>query len=243
VAQIDERTLLRPSHLAHEFLQRRDSLNFAATFRHPLCYQGDHQILLYRLYCSLARPSTRSRIGGRAAHGMRALFIRLLSMKHALFLLLGTLGITLGANLLVRIATSTPGPVYTVAALQRHLAQEPSAWVGRAVRVRATVYADGCATWDDGTLPACREWLALLFDPEEHASVPPLTLARGPMPPLLAALRRVPVLQRLAPAPQVVHWETVATYRIQLRAASCHRGGAPRCTYEALLLDAAPFAS
>jgi hypothetical protein len=93
-------------------------------------------------------------------------------MKHALFLLLGTPCLALGADLLVRIATSTPGPVYTVAALQRYLAQEPSAWVGRTVRVRATVNADGCATWDDGTLPACREWLALLFDPVAHVSAP-----------------------------------------------------------------------
>jgi hypothetical protein len=166
-------------------------------------------------------------------------------MKHIVFLLLGTLGLALGAALTGAVASSSPDhdPVYTVAALQMHLAQEPAAWVNRTLRVRAIANADGCATWDTGERPTCLEWQALIFDPGAEANAHPLPLARGPVPLLLAALRRAPFLKRLAPAQQVVHWEAVATYRIQLRAASCRPGGASPCAYAALLLDAAPFAS
>jgi hypothetical protein len=176
-------------------------------------------------------------------------------MKHVLFLRLSMLGLALGGGLLAWIVTrpSASGPVYTVAALQAHLAQEPAAWLNRTIRVQAVVYADGCATWSGDTLPTCLEWQALLFNASADASVHPLALARGPVPSLLAVLRRVPflhwgtpapqVVHWETPAPQVVHWETVATYQIQLRAVSCRRGGAPPCAYEALLLDAAPFAA
>lgn len=167
-------------------------------------------------------------------------------MRRALFLLLGILVLAF-AGLLARVATGAAGagPVYSVAALQTHLAQEPTAWVRRTVWVRAIAYADGCATWGTGDLPTdlptCLEWQALLFDRGAAASAHPLALARGSAPSLLAFLRRVPVLRWWAPTPQVVQWNDVATYRIQVRAVSCRPHHALPCTYEALLLDAAPF--
>jgi len=39
----------------------------------------------------------------------------------------------------------TPGPVYTVAALQAHLDREPAAWLGRTLRTHAV--AVRCLTW------------------------------------------------------------------------------------------------
>jgi hypothetical protein len=165
-------------------------------------------------------------------------------MKQALFLLVGTLGLALGAALVGVMASNLPDrdPVYTVAALQTHLAQEPATWVNRTVRVQAIANADGCAIWGTGERPTCSEWQALLFDPRA-ASARPLALVRGRVPRLLAILRRIPFLSGLAAAPQVVNWEAVATYRVQLRTIFCHTGSTPLCGYAALLLDAAPFAS
>jgi hypothetical protein len=166
-------------------------------------------------------------------------------MKYFLFLLFGALSLALGAALVGGIASSLPerGPVYAVAALQTHLAHEPAAWVNRTVRVRAIANADGCSRWSSAERPTCLEWQALLFDPGADAKARPLPLARGPVSPLLVALRRAPFLSRLAPSPQKVVWDATATYRIRLRAVPCRPGGSAPCGYAALLLDAAPFAS
>jgi hypothetical protein len=55
----------------------------------------------------------------------------------------------------------------------------------------------------------------------------------------LAWLRRVPVLGTLLPAPQVLHWGVVATYRVRLRAIPESSCGSVVC-FEAVLLDSAP---
>jgi hypothetical protein len=164
--------------------------------------------------------------------------------KSFLFLVLGTLGCALGAALVGAIAVELPdgGHVYTVTALQAHLAQEPAVWVHRTVRVRALAEADGCARWDRAERPSCLEWQVLLFDPGADARAHPLALVPGPVLALLTVLRRLPFLRRLVLAPQRVHWEAVATYRIQLRAVSAPPNDPAPCRCEALLLDAAPDA-
>jgi hypothetical protein len=79
----------------------------------------------------------------------------------------------------------------------------------------------------------------VLGDADRTGAVAPLPLALAGPDPLLAIVRRVPLLGSLAPAPQAVHWDVAATYRAQLRATNEALCGTPPC-YEALLLDVAP---
>jgi hypothetical protein len=65
-----------------------------------------------------------------------------------------------------------------------------------------------------------------------------LLLAWATPDPLLAVVRRVPLLSGLLPAPEAVNWGTVATYRVQLRVMPDKPCGDTTC-YEAMLLDAA----
>jgi hypothetical protein len=57
--------------------------------------------------------------------------------------------------------------------------------------------------------------------------------------PLLAVVRRVPLMGGLLPAPQELDWGEVATYQVELRATPDGPCGDGAC-YEALVLDAAP---
>jgi hypothetical protein len=63
-----------------------------------------------------------------------------------------------------------------------------------------------------------------------------LPLALGPANPIRAFLRRLPVVGRVAPRAQTLHWDTLAIYRVQFRAL---HGNACAACYEAVLLDAA----
>lgn len=53
------------------------------------------------------------------------------------------------------------------------------------------------------------------------------------------AARRMPLLRGIAPAPQAVQWDSVATYRVQLRRVANRSCGSTTC-YEAVMLDAEP---
>jgi hypothetical protein len=126
--------------------------------------------------------------------------------------------------------------VYTVWALRAALQQAPQDWVGRTLLVRGVVKScpyvgyGPCARWQ----PALSDrWAAA-----RSAAVAPLPLVWGSAPPLLSFLRRVPFLGSVTPPPQELHWDTLTSYRIQLRAGSC--GWAHLPCYEALLVDAGP---
>jgi hypothetical protein len=144
------------------------------------------------------------------------------------------LGVLLGLALatgLAAVALRRPldqGPVYTVAQVQAQLQRQPGAWAGRTVRVR------GVATqW---CMPGYSRCLRPhLSDPDLEVASEPLLLAWAAPDPLLAFVRRVPLL----PAPQAVHWIADATYRVELRDMPGEPCGAATC-YEAVLLDAAP---
>jgi hypothetical protein len=124
------------------------------------------------------------------------------------------------------------GPVYTVAQVQAQLWRQPGAWAGRTVRVR------GVAT--EWCMPGySRCLLPHLSDPDLEVASEPLLLAWAAPDPLLAFVRRVPLLGDPLPAPQAVDWWEVATYRVELRATPDEACGAATC-YEALLLDGAP---
>jgi hypothetical protein len=98
------------------------------------------------------------------------------------------------------------------------------------------VYSAGCLSWDtaEGGAP-CRDRSAYLLD-RDGASLLPVT--GWASDPLLAALRRLPLLGALLPRPQVVRWGALATYRVQLLPVAAGACSVAPC-YRALLLDAA----
>lgn len=121
-------------------------------------------------------------------------------------------------------------PVYTLAAVERALARDPRAWVGRMVRVQGRV-AIG-RTWSPPDSIVTR---LVLVDPGYAAGVWPLDLQWGRPDPWLAALRRLPLLGRLVP-PQRLHVGRLGIYRVRLCAPT---GWAAGCA-GAVLLDADP---
>jgi hypothetical protein len=128
--------------------------------------------------------------------------------------------------------------VYTVAQVQDNLARDRAAWVGRAVLVRGTLQPSGCISWAAGGAP-CHDRAAYLL--LERDGVSALQVAGWGPDPLLAALRRLPLVGRLVPRPRAVRWGALATYPVRLDAAPGGSCGATVCV-EALLLDAAPDA-
>lgn len=103
------------------------------------------------------------------------------------------------------------GPVYSVAEVERQMAQAPAGWLGRTVLVqgRAATYR----TWSPPDSIVTR---IVLVDPGRSAGTVPLSLQWGRADPLLASLRRLPLVGRFAPPPQRPHWGKTEVYRIQL---------------------------
>ncbi|HWE64278.1 MAG TPA: hypothetical protein VHB98_21410 [Chloroflexota bacterium] len=147
--------------------------------------------------------------------------------------------LVLGAMMLAQVTSRMRGgPIYTVAALRAHLAQDPAAWMDRPLRVRAI--AAICRAWLSlAHASPCVNWQLALTDPGADDGAEALPLASGPVPPLVELLRRLPLIRIVAPAPQQPRWDAIAVYRIQLHALACGPAQQPPC-YEALLLDAAP---
>ena len=85
--------------------------------------------------------------------------------------------------------------------------------------------------------PACASWSYALTDPDQVSTAVPLLLSWGGAPPLLAVLRRVPLVGQLAPAPQILYSGVPAVYRVQVRNAACASTEAAPC-YGVGLLDA-----
>jgi hypothetical protein len=154
-------------------------------------------------------------------------------------LLIASLGLALVA-VLARVVLNRPfdrSPVYSVADLRRHLAADPRRWLGRTLLVRGEAIAVVCAT-EAGTPVLCAPPRVILTDPYPSPAVVPLSLAPARPDPLLTVVRHLPLVSTVLPPPQVIHWEQVAVYRVQLRPPADTSGGSD--SYEALLLDAAP---
>lgn len=150
------------------------------------------------------------------------------------------------------------GGVYPVAALRKALARHPDALVGRTIRVEGVVPlpltfsvcsagAAGCADAEQAyllyppdnqyTIPGKRGTLEFDYEAPSGTTLP---LVMGQADPLPAALRRLPVLGSLAPAPQRLRFGAAATYRVRVQAAPSHTYLclAPPC-YLLVLVDAA----
>jgi hypothetical protein len=123
-----------------------------------------------------------------------------------------------------------------VAQAQAALAHHPSIWLGRTVRVRGI--ATLCVASDSQSDPSlCSYGSTYLLDTGGANEVLPLAWAG--LDSRLALVRRVPLLGGLLPAPQSVHWQEVATYRVRLQAVPESRCGTGVCVV-VVLLDAAP---
>jgi hypothetical protein len=148
-------------------------------------------------------------------------------------------GLVLAGGLALVVSTVSTGvgalgPVYTVSELQAGLADNPHAWLGHTVLLRGVALVPACPP----NASCVVAWPALV-----DAEAPPprsyLPLSMGPANPLLALLRRLPLVGRLVPGPQVLRWGRPARYRVQVQDAA---GTSPNGTrhYAAVLLDPAP---
>ena len=182
-----------------------------------------------------------------------ACYLRLLSfvidgMKRAILALLG-LASAAGLLLGVMQGTGGAGPVYSVTELRARLTHDPSAWVGRVVLVRGTVTGCGFArpcpllmVVHCGTAGPCRPIGLpgmMLVDQPTASWLRGLPVQLGAQNPQLAFLRRLPLVGRVVPPPQVVRWGIPAVYRVQLQPAQRSVCVSSPC-YEAVLEDAAP---
>jgi hypothetical protein len=162
-------------------------------------------------------------------------------MARSSLLLGGLLGLLLAAGLGLRsVATLPPiaaaNPVYSARALRAGVAQDPAAWLGRTVRVRGiAVRCSDPPSWGPHCLYEQPQLLGRWGAPAAEGL--PLDSDAAP-PPLVGALRQLPLLGRLMPAPQVLRWGAVATYRVRLQALTESSCGTGAC-FEAVLLDAA----
>jgi hypothetical protein len=152
----------------------------------------------------------------------------------AALLLLALGWCSVGAGTHLPSALTTLGPTYTVAGLQRQVAGDPRHWLGRTVLVKGVVASIGDASGPEGIVLGMT-----LTDPGEPSGATDLTVVWGPADPLLGFLRHLPLIGQLAPRAQAEHWDTIATYRVRLRAAPASACQSRPC-YEALLLDAPP---
>jgi hypothetical protein len=151
-----------------------------------------------------------------------------------LVLAVGGLVLTV-ASLMSVLRAAEQDPVYSVAAVRTHLARNPHAWTGRAVRVQALTMSPACIERES---VLCAGWspdVANLVDPVDGEFLPLTQVAATP---LLSLLRRLPLLRDLVPAAPALHWGMRATYRVRLRAAPAGSCALAPC-YEAVLLDAA----
>jgi hypothetical protein len=123
------------------------------------------------------------------------------------------------------------GPVYSVAAVKQHLAQNPNGWSGRTVLVRARAIQERFWAPPDRLVTSIA-----LVDPTATTSIGSLSLQWSQPDLLLAALRRLPLLGHLVPPPQRPHWDGLAVYRLQL----CAPPGCVPSEADAVLLDATP---
>jgi hypothetical protein len=148
-------------------------------------------------------------------------------------LLLGLLAL-IGLGVTTVRTRRTPEPVYSVVAVQSGLTHNPAAWANRILLVRGEAVAIGCTTAAEVGL--CGPPRFGLRDPAPAATREQLDLTWAGGTPLLTFLRRVPLVGTIVPAPQVIRWDALAVYRVQLR---IEHPCSVTCA-EAVLLDAVP---
>ncbi len=175
--------------------------------------------------------------------------LRCLVGKYGNVLLAGTLAILVGAGAYLsviydntRSSEADQGPMYSVAAVEANLAQDPGSWLGRTIHLRGELVPcvaspridEGpCAILSAGGEPQDG------FMHSASLTAAALPVVRVGLDPWRSFWRRAPLLGRLIPAPQVSHWGVVATYAVRLAPVPNVFCGINECV-EARLLDSAP---
>jgi len=113
--------------------------------------------------------------------------------------------------LVVATVAGGRGRVYGVLPVMAGLRRDPRAWVGRMVLVRGAALR---------LLPGCGAGWCLedLYEPVARRRGPILLLELGPADPLVARLRRMPLLARVAPHPQRLRGAATAVHRGRFQA-------------------------
>jgi hypothetical protein len=163
-------------------------------------------------------------------------------MRHSATLVAFGVGLGLVAGVLFVVihGITSIGRVYPVAQVQAGLDRNPRLWVGRTVLVYGVVIGCPpgypCLITPAGTVENALGLASSSSVPLAQA----LHLDWEPQDPWLMALRQVPLLGRLVPAPQALCMEGPADYRVRL--VSVKPCGIPSslCIH-ARLLDAGPI--
>lgn len=116
-----------------------------------------------------------------------------------------------GAATIVDAHLWTRPDVYTVAAVERGVARDPTHWIGRTVLVRGQPVSYLLWRAPDSVVMQIG-----LVDSGRGNTARPLPLRWGDPDPVLAFLRRLPVVGRFAPHPQRPLWDIPAVYRLQI---------------------------
>jgi hypothetical protein len=117
------------------------------------------------------------------------------------------LGVLLGLALatgLAAVALRRPldhGPVYTVAQVHAQLKRQPGAWMNRPLLLRGVADVAACVARATDAPLLCAPPRAILGDAGPPAASATLPLAWAGRNPLLAVVRRVPLLGGLRPKP------------------------------------------
>jgi hypothetical protein len=106
--------------------------------------------------------------------------------------------------------------VYTPFVLRRAITRAPQAWLGRVIWVRAEPVQD--VVWACRQDVLCLRRQPSLADVDAGRSDTSLPLALPQETPLIAALRRAPLVGELMPTAPAIPWGIVAVYRIRLQA-------------------------
>ena len=107
------------------------------------------------------------------------------------------------------------GDVYPLSMVWDHLQRDPGHWLGRTIRVRAV--AEPCPWWDRfERAQHCAGLQVVLIDADGAAPAAPLPLEPPATHPLVTTLRRLPLLGRLLPRPDVITLYATARFRVRL---------------------------
>jgi hypothetical protein len=186
---------------------------------------------------------------GVSVRAVGRLLLRCLVGKYGTILWTGMLALVVGAGAYLSLvydhggsAGADQGTVYSVAAVDAHPARDPNVWLGRTIQVRGeivpcivipSVGSGPCAVLVSGSGPG--EGMSQSLSMSDDT----LSATRAGLDPFRTLVRRVPLLGRLAPAPQELHWGVVATYRVRLAVVPDSICGTGECV-EARLLDSSP---
>ncbi len=175
----------------------------------------------------------------RLGVGMRPVghfLLRCLVGKYGTILWMGMLTVMVGAGAYLSLVydhigsgRADRGTVYSVAAVDAHLAQDPGSWLGRTIQIRAELVP--CERTPSVSVRSCAE-LTSSSGPSYLDGLNQSQLTTADMLPVM-------FLSRLESDSLVLHWGAVATYRVQLVAAPDSLCGVGVCA-EAGLLDSAP---